>query len=1020
LVVKVGSQERITFDPFCLDLVNECLWRGSQAIKLKPKAFEVLNYLLGRPGQLVTKEELLNTVWPETFVDNAVLKVVICQLREALDDDPKSPRFIETAYRRGYRFIGQIAVGGSALVGEQKIESNKDISASVLRAASSPPGVVGRDESLSQMRRWLEKMLGGKRQIVFVTGEVGIGKTALVDTFVRSIASDRSIRIGRGQCLEQYGTSEAYLPVLEAIGRLCREQGEVVSVLRAHAPMWLLQMPSLLSTSDRESLSRKVFGATRERMLREMSEALEALTKDLPLVLILEDLHWSDFSTLDLISYLARQRQPAQFMLIGTYRTVDLIVRGHPLRAVKQELLAKQQCEELPLEYLSENAIAKYLSARFPVNRFPAKLSGLIHERTEGNPLFMVNAVDYLVAAGLIVEYEESWELVVEIEKVEVRVPDSIKHMIERQFDRLAANEQSTLEVASVAGAEFSTLAVAVGLGEDRSQVEARCDELASQHQFIQDCGVHVLPNGEAVSRYGFIHALYQNVLYERVSASRRIQLHRQIGERGEELYDERAREIATELAMHFERGRDYKRAAKYLQQAAENAIRRFAYREAVGLSRRGLELLGRLPDTAERAQQELSLQLILGVPLIATEGYAADAVGAVYMRARELCKQMGETPDLSEVLWGLWAFHILKAELGKALEIAEEFLRLSERLPYPGLAMRGHIAMETTFFHLGEVARAREHFEKAFSLYDPELHRDDAFFYSQNPGVIMRCHGAWALWFLGQPDQALNRIKEALTLARELTEPHGLAHALFFAAILHQLRGEETMAQERAEAVISFSREHGLVMYQAMATIVQAWALLKQGRTELAVEQMRQGLAALQATGTVRVRPHFLALLAEAMDTDRRVEEGLRLLEEGLALIERNSERYYQAELYRLQGELLLKQSKGRGIPQMLTSGKEVVEAESTAVINAEGCFNQSIKIAQLQKAKSLELRAAMSLARLIRKQGRKEEALRMLEETYGWFKEGFDTADLIEARALLNELSGSKRKSVQRQKRN
>jgi len=771
--------------------------------------------------------------------------------------------------------------------------------------------------------------------------------------------------------------------------------------------MWLVQMPSLLSASDREVLSREVSGATRERMLREMGEALEALTADLPLVLILEDLHWSDYSTLDLVSYLARQRQPAQLMLIGTYRTAELIVSGHPLKAVKRELLAKQQCEELPLEYLSEEAVAKYLSVRFPSHRFPAELARSIHERTEGNPLFMVNAADYLVTEGLIVEHEGSWELGVEIEKVQVGVPDSIKQMIEKQLDHLDAEQQRTLEAASVAGAGFSTLALVAGLGEDRATVEARCEELARQRQFIQDCCIQELPTREVATRYGFIHALYQNVLYERVSASRRVQLHRRIAEWGEEIYGEHAREIAAELAMHFERGRDYRRTAKYLQQAADNAIRRFAYREAVGLARRGLELLGRLPDTPERAEQELSLQLTLGMPLIATEGYAAEAVGIAYMRARELSQQTGETPDLSEVLWGLWAFHILRAELGEAREIAEEFLRLSERLPYPGLAMRGHVAMEITFFHLGEVARVGEHFEKALSLYDPERYRDDAFFYSQNPGVIMRCHAAWALWFLGQPDQALTRIKEALTLARELTEPHGLAHALFFAAILHQLRREEPMAQENAKAVISFSREHGLVMYQAMGTIVQAWALLKQGRAEHAVEQMRQGLAALQATGTERVRPHFLALLAEAMDTDRQVEEGLRLLEEAQALIDRNGERYYQAELYRLKGELLLKQSTARTVAQAARSGDAVVETEASAVTDAEACFYQAIKLAQGQKAKSLELRAVISMARLYQNQGRQKEARSLLAPIYDTFTEGFDTMDLRESKALLDQLS-------------
>ena len=593
----MGNEQPIIFNPFSLDLVNECLWRGSQAIKLRPKAFAVLNYLLERPGQLVTKEELLNSIWPQTFVSDAVLKVTIRQLREALDDDPKSPRFIETAHRRGYRFIGQLAESEQMTAG--RVGSVRTTPSSGLPSEDLSWGFVGRDEALTRMQNWLQKMLAGERQIIFVTGEAGIGKTALVDTFARSIASDQRIRIGRGQCLEQYGTGEAYLPVLEAIGRLCREQAHVVDVLHAHAPMWLLQMPSLVSDSDRELLNRGVSGATRERMMREMGEALEALTAEMPLVLILEDLHWSDYSTLDLISYLARQRQPAHLMLIGTYRTVELIVSGHPLKAVKQELLAKQQCEELPLEYLNEEAVGKYLAIRFPGNRFPAGLARLIHERTEGNPLFMVNAVDFLVTEGLIVEHEQGSELVVEIEKVEVGVPDSIKQMIEKQLDHLDADKRRTLEAASVAGAEFSTAAVVAGLGEDRTLVEARCDELTRQHQFILDRGVQELPNGEASTRYGFIHALYQNVLYERMSASRRVQLHRRIGERGEDIYGENAREIAAELAMHFDRGRDYERAAKHFQQAANNAIRRFAYREAVGLARRGLELLRKLPNTA-------------------------------------------------------------------------------------------------------------------------------------------------------------------------------------------------------------------------------------------------------------------------------------------------------------------------------------------------------------------------------------------------------------------------------------
>jgi predicted ATPase len=493
---------------------------------------------------------------------------------------------------------------------------------------------------------------------------------------------------------------------------------------------------------------------------------------------------------------------------------------------------------------------------------------------------------------------------------------------------------------------------------------------------------------------------LYQNVLYERVSTSRRAQLHQRIGEQGEELYGESAREIAAELAMHFERGSNYRQAVKYLQQAAENDIRRFAYREAVGLARRGLELIKRLPDTPERARQELGLHITLGVPLIATEGYATPEVGSAYTRARELCRQLGEPPEISQVLWGLWTFYLVKAALGTAREIAEEYSRLAEHVPYSALAM------EVTLIHLGEFAPAMEHFEKALLLYDPERHRDDAFRYSQNSGVATQCHAAWALWFLGQPDQALDRMQKALTLARELSEPHGLAHAFFFSAILHQLRRENRIAQEHAQASLAVATEHKLMLYQATAAIARSWALIELGRQEEA-EQIRQGLAAHQATGTELLRPHFLGLLAEALDKARQSEEALRVVDEALALADRNGERYYQAELYRLKGELLLMQSTGRTLSRGATmGGKAVVETGPPRGTKAEACFDQAIKIAQRQKAKSLELRAVMSLARHYRNQARHEEGRCLLAKIYDRFTEGFDTMDLREAKSLLDEL--------------
>jgi len=994
----VGNEKTIIFDPFCLDLLNECLWKGSQAIKLRPKAFAVLHYLLQRPLQLVTKEELLNAVWPETFVGEAVLKVTIRQIREALDDDPVTPRYIETAHRRGYRFIHPIAERSRTLFyGERR----NGVFTAAPDVPDSSRNVVGRDVALARMLAWLDRVLRGERQIVFVSGEAGIGKTAVVDTFVRSIAADRNIRIGRGQCLEHYGTSEAYLPVLEAIGRLAREQQQVVSALRAHAPMWLLQLPSLVSVYDRESLSREAVGATRERMLREIGSALEALTADTPLVLIFEDLHWSDYSTLDLISYLASQRQGSRLMLIGTYRTAELIASGHPLQAVKRDLLGKQQCVELPLEYLNREAVAAYLSVRFPTHRFPESLAGLIHERTEGNPLFMVNAVDYLLAEGLIGEREGRWTLVVPIENVEVGVPDSVRQMIEKQLDHLAADEQRTLEAASVAGAEFSTVAVMAGLSGEGTAVEAKCDALARQHQFIQGFGLEVLPNGEAVNRYGFIHALYQNVLYERVSAFKRVQLHRRIGQQLETLYSDRVSEIAAELAMHFERGAEFRQAVRYLQQTVENAIHRFAYREAVALSRHGLELIERLPDTPERAQQELQLLITLGMPLIATEGYAAPSVGRVYTRARELCMPHGDAAEIAQVLWGLWTFFVVRAEMGTSLEIAQEYLRVAEQFPY------SNVAVGITLMHSGDFTPAMQFFQKTLSLYDPERHRIDAFRYSQNPAVAAQCHGGWTPWFLGEPDRAVDTLRKALTLARELNEPHGLAHVFLFLSVLHQLRRESSIAREYANASVAVSIEHKLVLYEAASSVVRGWTMIEQGQAEKAAEEIRQALAAYEATGTQLLRPHFLALLAEALGKAKKTEEGLKVLEEAMATANTNGEHYYDAEIYRLKGELLLQQSVQHVLHRAAGVGKTVAETDLSVHAAAERCFSESIAIAQRQKAKSFQLRAAMSASRLYRDQGRREQARSVVLEIYNSFTEGFDTPDLREARAMLDDLS-------------
>jgi predicted ATPase/DNA-binding winged helix-turn-helix (wHTH) protein len=605
----MSGNRQITFGPYRLDESNECLWRDARPLALRPKAFALLKFLLDHPGHLVTKQQLLDAVWPGTFVTDAVLKDSIRQLREVLEDDAKSPQFIETVHRRGYRFIGQIAPRVTPDKTEEgapaspPVPLNADPPAALFAATPSLPSVFGRQSALTEIQGWLGRALRADKQLVFVTGEAGIGKTTLVETFLDQAAAHHGLLIARGQCLEQYGAGEPYLPVLEAFSRLCREpgDGQIIALLRRYAPTWLIQMPSLITAAEREDLQRQISGATRDRMLREMAEAIEALTAKAPLVLILEDLHWSDHSTLNLISYLARRREPARLMVIATYRPVEVILSEHPLKGVKQELQAHRLCKELPLEYLGETAIAEFIAVKFPCNQLPAGLARLIQQRTEGNPLFMVNLVDYLLAERIIREEQGQWRLQVDLAELEPGVPENIRHLIEKQIERLGLEQQRVLEAASVVGMECSAVAIAAALNEDILPVEEQCEELARRQQFLSPSWLVELPDGRVTPRHKFMHILYLDVIYSRIAVTRRGQMHLRVGNCGEAVYGAQVSEIAAELAVHFEQGRDWPRAVKYLHMAAENAASSFASHEAATLLKRARELTRLLPDAEQR-----------------------------------------------------------------------------------------------------------------------------------------------------------------------------------------------------------------------------------------------------------------------------------------------------------------------------------------------------------------------------------------------------------------------------------
>ena len=840
----------------------------------------------------------------------------------------------------------------------------------------------------------------GTRQVVLVTGEPGIGKTTMVDAFLASAADMGDVWTARGQCVEHYGSGEAYLPVLEALGRLCRQpDGEqVVALLSRYAPTWLAQMPGLIGDAELETVQRRVQGATRERMLRELAEALEALTAAMTLVLVLEDLHWSDYSTLDLISVLAQRRSPARLLLPGTYRPADVIVSGHPLKAVKQELRVHGQCEELPLQFLTDVEVGQYLAARFPRQQLPPELGRTIHRSTEGNPLFMVNVVDYWLSQEVLVETAGQWHLAAGVEDVAAGVPESLRQMIERQLERLTAEERRMLEAAGVAGVEFSTAAVAAGLSETEERVEEWCEGLAAQGRFLLARGMDLLAGGIATGRYGFIHGLYQQVLYERLAPARRARLHHRIGEWGEEGFSARVQDPAAELAMHFERGQDHPRAIAYLTQAADNAMRRHAPHEAVVLLGRSLTLLKDLPDSAGRAEHELALLVAIGVPLLMTKGYAAEDVERTYARAQELCRQIGESPQLLPALAGLFRFHFVRADFETARALAEQILRLAEHTRDAVVFLVAHSLLGALFLSLGEFVAGREHLEKGIALYDAREHRFMASLYGDDPGVTCHCFAAMSLWLLGYPDQALANVQKALTVAKETGSPYCETFALDFVTWIHVLRREEHAAQASIDALMRIAPEQGFQFLLADSRVLHGWILAAQGMEAEGLQQVHPAIAAYEATGALMSRPAHLVLLAKVYGKAGQTEEGLAALAGALAAMDQTGERTYEAELHRLQGELTLDRSRRPGRKRQIAID---VAAE------AEACFQKAVEVARRQRARSLELRAAMSLSRLWQQQGKRHQAHALLGEIYGWFSEGFDTADLRDAKTLLAELA-------------
>jgi DNA-binding winged helix-turn-helix (wHTH) protein/tetratricopeptide (TPR) repeat protein len=661
----------VAFGEFSLDLANKQLLRSGEVVALTPKAFAVLRRLVDDGGQLVSKQELLSAGWPKTHVSDGVLKVIILEIRRVLGDNPAAPSFIETVPRRGYRFIAP-----------------RSRIAQVPGVADPRGALVGRDSVLAQLEDRLTRALAGQRQLVFLSGEAGIGKTTVLDAFLSSAVSNPDLLVARGTCLEHYGAAEAYLPVLEALGRLLREPRaeRVVRILKTHAPSWLLQLPWLKDHGDREALPHELLGATKERMLREMAETIETLTATIPLLLVIEDLHWSDSSTLDLLSMLARRQEVTRLLVIGSYRPVDVIVKAHSLRTLVQELRVRRQCEDIALPFLHEVHVAEYLAQRFGGQTPPPELARAVHQRTDGNPLFMARVVDELVALGVLVLEDDRWRLSASVAAIAQAVPESLRALVEQQIDRLPPEARRVLEAASVLGNEFSIGPVAGALGLDPLAVEERCDVLAREGQFLSAvAGVMALPNGKNIACYRFTHSLYPHIIAERVPSGRQARLHQRVGEWLEHAYGSQIKAMAGPLAWHFEEAADYHRAIRYLVLVAENTAGLFAYSDALRVLEHARSMIHHLAGDTRR---------VLEIELLQRTGDAHYGRGAwiecadAYEAAAALASDGGPTSAQVHALRGLIRpFGVLDPDRGIAA--VEQAASLSATLDDPLLHAR-------------------------------------------------------------------------------------------------------------------------------------------------------------------------------------------------------------------------------------------------------------------------------------------------------------------------------------------
>jgi len=898
----------------------------------------------------------------------------------------------------------------------------------------SGPIFVARERELASLNGFLEEALAGRGQVAFVTGEAGSGKTALIDEFTRRAqAAHAELIVARGNCNAQTGIGDPYLPFREVLGLLTGaveakrapavfgsdhagrlwnlvpvtaqaliDDGPdlvgtfvpgatLVARAEAHTPSptgWRVRLEELAKRSAANPAD-----VTRQQsyLFEQYTRTLLTLARSQPLLLQLEDLHWADAGSSSLLFHLGRRLASSHILVLGTFRPAELALgrdgQRHPLETVVNEF--KGQLGDVEVS-LGEEETREFVDAL--VDSRPNKLRepfrDAVYRQTRGHPLFTVELLRSMQERGMLVQDPDGrWA---ERPTLDWKtLPARVEGVIAERIARVPEGARRVLSIACVQGEEFTAEVLArVHRVDEREMIRLLSEDLDKRHHLVSAQGIR-RTLGRRSSLYRFRHTLFQKYLYGRMDRVEKAIRHEEVGATLEELYGEHAHEMAVELARHFHEAGLADKAIDYLRQAGAEAGRLSANEEALTHYNKALALLETLPESPERIRRELVLQLGLGAPLMVTQGPGSPELGRAYARARELCQQVGDPQQLLQTLFVLVLYYAALRELRTSLELAEQMQSVASRTNDPLSVVMADWARAFSFLFLGRFTEARDDFERVIERYDPEQHHFLAYLCGYEPGINSLTFKSIILWFLGYPDQALKFSQKAIALARELDHPHSLAHTLTLAGFLAIYRRDDRLLGQHAEAVFRIATEKGAAHYEAWGTWLRGRLQAQRGQLEEGIAGMLEGLAAVRATGSELGHPQVLGMLAEAYGQAGKAGEGLDLLSEALATAQKREERYFEAELHRLKGELILK------------------TGAAGAMTEAEGSFRRALDVARRQSAKSWELRSAMSLGRLWRKRGRQEEARQLLARVYGGFTEGFDTPDLVDARALLAELS-------------